>query len=448
MSNDHENYSKELELLDFIKPLWKKKYYIMVYTAAFYIISFSSLYIIKEFINQNSINYYHQDIKFNSLLEKSQFESLVSLSRVKKIYNSENFGITDINSVQLSLMNNSSRYDEMKNFIINDTEELLINLLNKQENGENQNISKESLWQNYLELDSDYYQIIFSDPKISKFKSQKIVSHLIRDFNDEMNKKNALKIDQIPLISFNTYQDNSEFNLGYLTNRLNNISKIVKDNEADFVNLGADMSEFDFIINILNSQIYALDNRHLELIIDKLDFQISQKMDLKKDLTSLYQSFSNNAGKSIEKGIDTQVTVDAITQLIDLGKDISSQDFSKTIMQSLYQIDIDIKSLQLELYEINSMIDLYQNELTKNPAYTIEMIIKKSNEVIDKINSYTSIVNDSKSDLAVYEIGNILEKKDLRYEFNIVSLSLVASIIFFFSYIISVYLREANIYLK
>ena len=59
----------------------------------------------------------------------------------------------------------------MKNFIINDTEELLINLLNKEKNGENQNVSKESLWQNYLELDSDYYQIIFSDPKLSKFKS-------------------------------------------------------------------------------------------------------------------------------------------------------------------------------------------------------------------------------------------------------------------------------------
>ena len=56
-------------------------------------------------------------------------------------------------------MNNSSRYDEMKNFIINDTEELLINLLNKKENEENQNISKESHWKTNLKLDRDYDKI-------------------------------------------------------------------------------------------------------------------------------------------------------------------------------------------------------------------------------------------------------------------------------------------------
>lgn len=337
----------------------------------------------------------------------------------------------------------------MKNFIINDTEELLINLLNKEKNGENQNVSKESLWQNYLELDSDYYQIIFSDPKLSKFKSQKIVSHLIRDFNIEMHKKNALKNDQIPLYDFNiSYEDDLEFNLGYITNKLNNIVKLLKENEADFVNLGADVSELLYIIDNINSQIYKIDDNHILLLTEKLKFEISQMIDLKKDLNILYQSFANTGSKGIENGKDTQVTVDAITQLIDLGKNISSQDFSKTIMESLYQIDIDIKLLESELFDINSMINLYPNSSTELKSKNIEFIIEKSNEIIDEVNHYTKLANETKYDLAVYEIGNILEKKDIKYDFNIFLLSLVASIIVFFSYIISVYFRKVDHYLK
>lgn len=438
MSEDYVSTSADIELNQFIKSLWLKKYNIIFYTFIFASILFSFLLILKEFINYETPTYYHQDIRFNKSLDQALYSELISEERIERAFESLSIDSKNLNASSLSLLNSSTRYEEMKKFIVTDTEELLINLLTTDnKNDLSNNASRENLWESYLNLDSNYYQLLLNNEGLTKTLSMQVIKYVIDDFNNEMIAKNTLKIDTIPLIDFKYINGDRNNNLDYISDRLDIASTIIRENQGSFENIGVDISDLSFKIKNLNSEIFDKDPRYLNQQIAKLEFEINQNIKLNSDLSRLYTEFEDN-GSIIEEGKETQVTVDAISQLIELGRDMSREDFTQKIMLELFNIEIERNELEIELFNLK----LPSLATISNEVNDLKSIYLKSENLIELVNSYSNIVNMNMREIPVYRVGNILENSEFKYDIKVFTITLASSLIFLFIYVISLYLRK------
>ena len=148
---------KEITFTDLIKPLWLRRYELIFSVLFITVLTFCSLYLLLEKLNYDAEKIYHQDIKFNSELDQKYIQLLSDPNLIRKSYlenGLDPFG----NEIVFDVINHSSRYDAMKENIIEETAELFVRTLDVE-------IGKEekSIWETYLNLDTTYHQLIFAD---------------------------------------------------------------------------------------------------------------------------------------------------------------------------------------------------------------------------------------------------------------------------------------------
>ena len=425
---------KELNILDIIKPLWDARYSILLNLTLFVMLIFSVVSLAAYLIQINSDRYWQQDVSFNIKMEQSNVNNLLNDERIKSAYKSA--GLTYVKDPEinkLTLLKGTSRFDVLKNTVLADAEELLINVINEKDE------DIVNFWDSLLNLDTFYYRIILRDKNLTDLQAGLIINELIADFNHDYASSNALNYSKVGNITFdptvNTYV--------YINNRLTVAKSILQQYTDAFRSINFDASELVYRVNKLLLQIYNEDPSPLEISLEKLDYQIQKSRELKQDLESLHERFYNSPEQLNSVEGPSQITVDAITQLIDIGKEFSQLDYQENIIQNVYNIDLSIKSLEQQIFDMISLKKQYliesHVELSKDEMNNIAM------RIIEETNRNITILDSFNSELALYYIGNTYKKIDSKFDVNKYLFVIFASIIFLTIYIFNIYYRKNSL---
>ena len=173
---------KEITFTDLIKPLWLRRYELILSVLLITVLTYCSLYLLSEKLNIDAKKFYHQDIRFNTELDQKYFQLLSDPDLIKKSYLANSLDPFD-NEIVFDVVNHSSRYDAMKENVIEETAELFVRTLDVE-------IGKEekSIWETYLNLDTTYHQIFFADASLTQIESKIIISDIVERFNSMINK--------------------------------------------------------------------------------------------------------------------------------------------------------------------------------------------------------------------------------------------------------------------
>lgn len=423
---------KEITIIDIIKPLWLRRYELIFSIVLFAILTSGSLYLVSEKLNHDSKNYYHQDVRFNSELDQKYIQLLSDPDLLKKSY-LENGLDPFIEGIKLSLINHSSRYEAMKENVIEDNIELLIQTLDL-------DLAKDerSLWENYLNLDTDYYQLVFVDENLSNIESNIIISSILKNFNLIINSNNYLNFNLFPEVAF----DNNEINLLYLNNRLQSINAALDKFKEKFKENNFDAEEAKYKSNVLMGHIYNKDPSPLAINLERLQQSIDQNKSLKANLEELYSKFYEDDKETSLTNTDTQLTVDSVSQLIDLGKDFSQLNNKMDLIDNIYDIDLSISSLEKNIFELNSIQKLY---LMNYAPIDIDQIFVETKDLIDVLNYNIRLINKKEYQQAIFTVGDTYIKKNKMLEINIPLIAILIIFMYSILHIISIYLRNIKI---
>ena len=127
---------EELNLLDLIKPIWSARYSILLHLTLFVMIVVSLFSLLAYVVDINKNRYWLQDISFNENISQSAISNFLNDERIKRAYQSANLDYVrqsgaEINN--LTLLKGSSRFEVLKNTILLDAEEILINVINEED---------------------------------------------------------------------------------------------------------------------------------------------------------------------------------------------------------------------------------------------------------------------------------------------------------------------------
>ena len=148
---------QEISIVDIIRPLWLRKYELIVSIVLIAVLTSCSLYLILAKVNFDTKKYYHQDIKFNTNLNQKYIQLILDPDLLRKAY-LEN-GLDPFNEgIEFKIVNHSSRFDAMKENLVEDNIELLVKTLDT-----DQEETAASLWETYLNFDTGYNQLVLTD---------------------------------------------------------------------------------------------------------------------------------------------------------------------------------------------------------------------------------------------------------------------------------------------
>ena len=189
-------------------------------------------------------------------------------------------------------------------------------------------------------------------------------------------------------------------------------------------------------------QIYNEDPSPLEQSIEKLDFEIKSNIELKQELEKLHTKFYNSSENINTSESPSQITVDAITQLIDIGKEFSELNYQENIIESVYNIDLSIKSIEQQIFDMQALKKQYFLEdhvqLSKDEMNNIARgIIMDLNLNIDTFDSYNS-------ELPLYYIGNSYKKTDNKDIINVPLFVIISTMLYLVIYILNLFYRKNN----
>ena len=422
----------EITIIDIIKPLWLRKYELIFSIVLFAILTSGSLYLVSEILNHDSKKYYHQDVRFNSELNQKYFQLLSDPDLLRKSY-LEN-GLDPFNDgIELNLINHSSRYNAMKENVVEDNVELLIQTLDL-------DLEKDerSLWENYLNLDTHYYQLVFVDENLSKIESSIIISSVIKNFNLMINSNNFLNSNLFPEVAF----DQDEVNLLYLDNRLQTINAALDEFKDNFKENNFDAEEAKYKSNVLMGHIYNKDPSPLATNLERLQQNIAQNASLKANLEGLHSKFYEDDKETSLTNTETQLTVDSVSQLIDLGKDFSQLNNKMDLIDNIYDLDLGISSLEKNIFELNSIQKLY---LMNYEPIPVDQVFAQTKVLIDILNYNIRLMNKKEYQQAIFTVGDIYIKQNRWLETNIALIAIVMIFLYSILHIISIYLRNIKI---
>ena len=419
---------QEISIADIIRPLWLRKYELIVSIVLIAVLTSCSLYLILAKVNFDTKKYYHQDIKFNTSLNQKYIQLILDPDLLRKAY-LEN-GLDPFNKgVEFKIINHSSRFDAMKEILLEDNIELLVKTLDI-----DQNKSGISLWETYLNFDTGYYQLVLTDKNLTDFESKIIITSVIKNYNLMINSNNFLKSKLFPEIAFNK----NDKNLLYLNNRLQKIGAVLGEFEENFKENNFDAGETRYQTDVLMAHIYNMDPSPLVTNREELEQSILQNASLKKNLEELHSRFYEDDQGTGLTNTDTQLTVDSVSQLIDLGKDFSQLNNKKELIDTIYDIDLRISFLENSIFKLNSIQKLY---LKNYKPISKEQIHEKTIKLINILNYNINLMNEKEFDNSVFTVGEIYIKQSKKFDTNIVLIVTLITLLYATLHIIFIYLR-------
>ena len=421
---------QDVSIADIIRPLWLKRYELIFSIVLIAVLTSCTLYLISKKVNYDAKTFYHQDIKFNSGLNQKYVELILDSELIKKSY-LEN-GLDNYNKgILFNIIKHSSRYDAMKENIIEDNIELLIETLNL-------DIKDTSLLETYLNLDNDYYQLIFTDKNLTEIESKIIIASIIRNFNRMIDSNNSLSSNLFPEIAFN--QDN--VNLLYINDRLQLINTTLNKFEEKFRENNFDTQETRYNADALMAHLFRMDPSPLATNLEEIEQNIKQNVSLKNNLEELHSKFYAGDQGTNFTNTDTQLTVDSVSQLIELGKDFSQLNDKMELIDTIYDLDLRISSLENSIFRLNTI----QNLHVKNYApISLEQIHEETAKLIKLLNYNIKLMNKKQSQMAVYTVGEIYTKKDNLLNINIINTTILIVLLYSILHILSIYFRNIKV---
>ena len=135
------------------------------------------------------------------------------------------------------------------------------------------------------------------------------------------------------------------------------------------------------------------------------------------------------------------MTVDSVSQLIDLGKDFSQLNNKMELLDAIYDIDLNVAELENSIFEIKSIQKLY---LKNYKPLNQQQIYNATKNIIINVNSKIETLDRYRLENGVYIIGNTFIYVDDKFKSN--TLAIIISIVLFYStmHIISIYFRKYN----
>ena len=419
---------KELSVLDILKPIWLKKTEVI---SVFILVStfiLCSVYLSKQFLNTEPKLQHHQDLEFNSKLDQKYITDFINELVIKDAYEENNLIPSDNSNI--SLVNSSSRYDVMRSIILDETEELLIKLNNLEASDK----TEQNLWGEYLDLDSKYHQLIVYDENLTNVEAKKVINTIIKNFNDYQDANNILSLDIITKIGFDTRIND----LLYLNNRTQEVIDLIRDYKSELNNLAIDVSELKYNATRITSYIYKIDPSLFAQNMKRLKHQIIQNKLLKENLLQLHDKFYLGYNASEFQNTESQLSADSITQLIDLGSNISDLENKEKLTDAIFQIDLRINELENKIFDLNSIQSVF---LLNYTPLNIEEINNEVRNIVNLINENIDVIRQSANESAVYIRGNIFVKYDYKANYNVTSFSFLLISIFMLFYLPSIYIR-------
>ena len=152
---------KEISIADIIRPLWLRKYELIVSIVLIALLTSCSLYLFSAKVNYDTKKMYHQDIKFNTGLDQKYIQLILDPELLRKAY-LENELVPFNEDIKFQIVNHSSRFDAMKEYLLEDNIELLVKTLDI-----DQDETAASLWETYLNFDTGYNQLVLTDKNLT-----------------------------------------------------------------------------------------------------------------------------------------------------------------------------------------------------------------------------------------------------------------------------------------
>ena len=424
----------ELTLIDIIKPLWLRRYELVLSVLLVTVITSCSLYLLSETINHNAKKFYHQDIKFNSELDQKYVQLLSDPNLIRKSYLENGFD-PFIGEIVFDIINHSSRYDAMKENVEEDTAELLVKTFDVEIDEEDR-----SVWETYLNLDTTSYQLIFEDKNLTGIEARIIISDILDRFNLMINAGNYLGSEILAEVAF----DQNNENLLYINNRLLRVRKLLYDYNVQFQENNFDAEEAYYRADVLMAHIYNKDPSPLITTLEGYQQNIEQKASLKDNLEELHITFYKDTEESNVKNnsSDTQLTVDSVSQLIDLGKDFSQLNNKMDLIDNIYDIDLSIVSLEDSIFNLKAIQALY---IGNYEPISMEQINAETAEIVETLNYNIRLTNSKKYQEAVFTVGDVYIKKNNILETNVILITILIIFIYTMLHVISIYLRNSKI---
>jgi hypothetical protein len=321
----------------------------------------------------------------------------------------------------------------MKENVVEDTAELFVKTLDI-EIGE----EERSMWEAYLNLDTAHHQLIFADANITEIESKIIISDIINRFNLMIISKNFLNSSLFPEIAF----DQNETNLLYLNNRLQQIIFVINQFREKFKENNFDAEEVKYKSNVLMAHIFNKDPSPLITTLETLEQDIEQNASLKVNLQELHSKFYIDNAETSLTNTDTQLTVDSVSQLIDLGKDFSQLNNKMDLIDTIYDIDLNISSLEKSIFELNSIQKLYLNNYE---PISLDQIRFETEKIVETLNYNIRLMNEKEYQQAVFTVGDIYIKQNSRFQINPILITILIMFTYAILHIISIYLRNIKI---
>ena len=221
----------------------------------------------------------------------------------------------------------------------------------------------------------------------------------------------------------------------YIIDRLLYVKNVLSNNASVFENLNYDSSEVAFIADSLIFYI-AADNIELrKRKINSYKYEISQLESLVLSLNELYNTFYTDTSSISNSNSDAELTVDAISQLIELGKDMSQINDRGELVDTIYDLNIKKNNIQSKIYDLENGV--IATDLSIN-YFSREDISSEAYKIIDELNTVIRTFNQSNKALAVIPIGESYKQISYRMSYNVVLYSILISFVFFVFYISSV----------
>ena len=244
-----------------------------------------------------------------------------------------------------------------------------------------------------------------------------------------------MSLDTISMVGF----DVENADLLYLNNRLQEVIDHIREYTSELNNLAIDISELSFNANILMFHIYNIDPSLFGQNMKKLEHQIIQNTLLKENLLKLHDKFYLGYNSSEFKNSESQLSVDSITQLIDLGGNISELENKEKLTDAIYRIDLKINELENKIFDLNSVQSIF---LLNYKQLSTDEINSEVKGVVDLINENIDAIRQSVNEQAVYTRGNIFVKYDYKANYNVGVFSFLIISIFMLFYMPTIYIRH------
>jgi hypothetical protein len=170
-----------------------------------------------------------------------------------------------------------------------------------------------------------------------------------------------------------------------------------------------------------------------------LEQDIEQNASLKVNLQELHNKFYKDNAETSLTNTDTQLTVDSVSQLIDLGKDFSQLNNKMDLIDTIYDIDLNISSLEKSIFELNSIQKLYLNNYE---PISLDQIRFETEKIVETLNYNIRLMNEKEYQQAVFTVGDIYIKKNNMLETNLILITILIMFMYAILHIISIYLRN------